>query len=321
MSFGTALLLVVAAACSSADPVPAEPVPIEPVAEPTGGEEPPPPEVPFSLRTQSVGEVTDGLLLRAVTHEAPEGHARIVFELSRLDGSEAPVPLSTATLDGEAIVVSIGGVREDATELRPLTGEDGRPLGEARPIDAPPVRAIARLLVLDDSEVRYRIELAQAAPFRLLALHTPTRIAIDVERGAGTRSAAAPDDTADATSTTSDPGTPTSQVPRIRTGEVTVGPALPREVIVRVMRAHNMEVRRCYERALAATPDLEGRVTVRFEIAPDGSVPSASTSSSTLGNAEVESCVVGVVRAMQFPEPAGGGIVVVSYPYVFMIDG
>jgi hypothetical protein len=38
---------------------------------------------------------------------------------------------------------------------------------------------------------------------------------------------------------------------------------------------------------------------------------------TTLANATVESCVLGRFLRMQFPETPGGGVVVVSYPFVF----
>ena len=36
-----------------------------------------------------------------------------------------------------------------------------------------------------------------------------------------------------------------------------------------------------------------------------------------MGSASVEQCVVGRFMRMQFPQPKGGGIVIVSYPFLF----
>ena len=36
-----------------------------------------------------------------------------------------------------------------------------------------------------------------------------------------------------------------------------------------------------------------------------------------MGNASAESCIVGRFLRMQFPQPKGGGIVIVSYPFIF----
>ena len=42
---------------------------------------------------------------------------------------------------------------------------------------------------------------------------------------------------------------------------------------------------------------------------------------STMGNARVENCIVQAVRRWEFPKPLGGGIVIVSYPFVFTPAG
>lgn len=54
-----------------------------------------------------------------------------------------------------------------------------------------------------------------------------------------------------------------------------------------------------------------------FVIEGDGTVSSAKTKSSTLDNAAVEHCINGRFMRMVFPEPKGGGVVIVSYPFVF----
>jgi hypothetical protein len=56
---------------------------------------------------------------------------------------------------------------------------------------------------------------------------------------------------------------------------------------------------------------------VKFVIAGDGTVSSSTLRSSTIGHAGVEQCVIGRFLKMQFPEPSGNGIVVVSYPFLF----
>jgi outer membrane biosynthesis protein TonB len=55
----------------------------------------------------------------------------------------------------------------------------------------------------------------------------------------------------------------------------------------------------------------------RFVISRDGSVSGAQVKSSTLNDPALESCVGDVFMSMQFPKPKGGGIVIVSYPFVF----
>ena len=85
------------------------------------------------------------------------------------------------------------------------------------------------------------------------------------------------------------------------------------EVIRRQMEA----LRYCYQRELQKKPDLSGKVVVKFTISKDGTVSSAAAKSSTLGSSAVEQCLVGRFLRMKFPEPKGGGVVVVSYPFLF----
>jgi TonB family protein len=103
--------------------------------------------------------------------------------------------------------------------------------------------------------------------------------------------------------------------PRVRVTRAEVRGGLSPDVIRRVVRRHLNEVRFCYEQQLARVPDLAGRVTVQFLIAPSGAVQSSALRSSDLGSARVEQCVVQAVRRWTFPRP-DGGVVGVSYPFV-----
>jgi hypothetical protein len=90
---------------------------------------------------------------------------------------------------------------------------------------------------------------------------------------------------------------------------------LPPEVVQRIVRQSHGRFRFCYERGLARDPSLEGRVTVRFVIARDGSVSTAQDGGSELRDADVVSCVVRGFSSLSFPQPEGG-IVTVVYPLV-----
>lgn len=105
--------------------------------------------------------------------------------------------------------------------------------------------------------------------------------------------------------------------PAVVAGSAAVRGSLSREVIRRVIRRHINRVRHCYERQLQSEPSLEGRLTIRFTIAATGNIQSATAAADTLHSGAVQSCVVQVVRSMRFPAPNGGGIVVVSYPFIF----
>ena len=110
-------------------------------------------------------------------------------------------------------------------------------------------------------------------------------------------------------------------VPRVRQGTAEVRGALSREIVRRVVQRHINEVRFCYEQELDQRPDLEGRLTTSFIIAPTGDVQSAVVSDTTVNNARVEGCVAGAVRRWSFPAPEGGGIVVVKYPFMLQTTG
>lgn len=87
------------------------------------------------------------------------------------------------------------------------------------------------------------------------------------------------------------------------------------------IRRNMASIRFCFERQLGTQPNLEGRVNVRFVIAPDGSVSSAEVASSTLGNDVVEECVTRALTRVRFPRPQGGGEVIVTYPFTFAAMG
>ncbi len=92
---------------------------------------------------------------------------------------------------------------------------------------------------------------------------------------------------------------------------------LDREVIRRVILSHRIEIRYCYEKQLSATPNLAGKVKIQFVIGADGRVTTARAMRSTLPDPEVGRCIVSKVRTWTFPKPRGGGVVVVTYPFLF----
>lgn len=92
---------------------------------------------------------------------------------------------------------------------------------------------------------------------------------------------------------------------------------LDKEVIAKIIRSYLGQIRYCYERQLSATPDLYGKLLVQFSISQAGTVNTQSILSSSLQNKNVEGCVLKQVANWKFPEPKGGTIVKVSYPFLF----
>jgi TonB family protein len=107
-----------------------------------------------------------------------------------------------------------------------------------------------------------------------------------------------------------------SQQPDVVGGQVKTTGGLDRDVIGRTIRSHLKEVKFCYEQELMRRPSLHGRVTVKFAISPTGSVSSSAVDASTVNDARVERCIAQAVQRWEFPKPAGGGVVIVSYPFV-----
>ena len=92
---------------------------------------------------------------------------------------------------------------------------------------------------------------------------------------------------------------------------------LPPESVQRVVRSNFGRIRACYEDALLRSPQLEGRVSVKFVIARNGAVSAAEIGeNTTLADAKASACIVAQYKQMAFPEPEGG-IVTVVYPVVF----
>ena len=107
----------------------------------------------------------------------------------------------------------------------------------------------------------------------------------------------------------------------ITSSEPTVMGSLDKELIRKVIHANRGQIRFCYESQLNRFPKLDGKVAVKFVISPSGSVASSQVAQTTVSNAELEACVAGRVRTWIFPKPKGGGVVVVTYPFIFKQSG
>ena len=107
----------------------------------------------------------------------------------------------------------------------------------------------------------------------------------------------------------------------IKGGHAKVMGSLSMDVIRKVIRQHLAEVKFCYEKELAKKPDLAGKVVVQFIISAKGKVKSATIKSSTMNSAGFESCLVKKIKRWVFPQPKGGGIVIVTYPFFMQPSG
>jgi hypothetical protein len=103
----------------------------------------------------------------------------------------------------------------------------------------------------------------------------------------------------------------------ISMGRPVIMGSLSMDVIRRVIHSHRDQIRYCYNKELTRHPNLAGKIPVKFTISPKGYVQSASVRGSTMRNRAVEHCITQKIRTWKFPEPKGGGIVIVNYPFIF----
>ena len=96
-------------------------------------------------------------------------------------------------------------------------------------------------------------------------------------------------------------------------------PPLTRDEIRLVVRAKLPQVRACFDAGLARTPELGGRVVLRFTIGPNGRADSSSISveEDELGDPQVAACLCEQLATWQFPQPRGGEPITIAYPFAF----
>lgn len=98
-------------------------------------------------------------------------------------------------------------------------------------------------------------------------------------------------------------------------GQFSIMGELDRSSIEAVVRQNENQIISCVQDA--ENQGLQGMVKIKFAIAKDGSVSKSQIRESTLNNFSGEPCIKRAFRNFQFPEPPGGGIVIVFYPLIF----
>ena len=97
---------------------------------------------------------------------------------------------------------------------------------------------------------------------------------------------------------------------------------IDKRLIQKVVRAHENEIRHCYDMALLKDKKLTGRIMTQFVILPDGKVERAAIveSESTLNNPEVEKCIIEHIEQWVFYSNDGYSKLLVNYPFEFLSD-
>jgi TonB family protein len=111
------------------------------------------------------------------------------------------------------------------------------------------------------------------------------------------------------------------EIVKVVPGKTVVVGGLSKEVIFKVVKSHQREIQYCYEAELNANPDLAGKVAVVWTIGPDGGVTDANVTETSLAAERAEQCMLTRIRRWKFPEVPGGGIVTVTFPWVFKPAG
>jgi hypothetical protein len=111
----------------------------------------------------------------------------------------------------------------------------------------------------------------------------------------------------------------TGRAPDLRLGDATTFGGLSKEVIRRIVQQNRGRIRHCYEAALRTAPELNGRVTVKFVIAPQGNVQSAEPAGNTTGDDGLAQCITAVVKRMSFPQ--ADGVTACTYPFMLQMVG
>lgn len=109
----------------------------------------------------------------------------------------------------------------------------------------------------------------------------------------------------------------------IQTGSAAVLGSIDKELVRRVIQEHASQIRYCYEQELQRDPRLEGKVVVRWIINADGRVsnPQIDAGGTTMASDPVHRCMMDRIQSWEFPKPKGGGIAVITYPWILRASG
>lgn len=97
---------------------------------------------------------------------------------------------------------------------------------------------------------------------------------------------------------------------------IVVGPMSPK-VADKKFETFKGNVMACYNQGLARNPKLTGHMGLRVTVAPDGSLMSAEINGDSLGDDEVNACVLATLEALTFQPTEEYATRVVQWPVLF----
>lgn len=98
------------------------------------------------------------------------------------------------------------------------------------------------------------------------------------------------------------------------------GGVITKETVARRAQKHASKINECYMQVVRTGREIEGQVLTEVVIDQQtGTVQSAKVAKSTLDDSTVESCLLGIVRKLEFPIPGESGLVIVQVPFAFQL--
>lgn len=112
----------------------------------------------------------------------------------------------------------------------------------------------------------------------------------------------------------------TEQKTIVFVGEAAVsGGELDKETVRRYIQTRINQIKWCYQMEVQRNPELSGQIVVVFIISSMGKVVNPLIKSTTMNNKNVEDCILSRITRWNFPSPKGGGVVRVTYPFIFKL--
>lgn len=94
--------------------------------------------------------------------------------------------------------------------------------------------------------------------------------------------------------------------PRAAFGTAVIKGDFDKAVVRRYLQRNLRRIVACYKRQLASDPSLAGALTVEFSINERGELDQVAVTKGL--QADVDACVAGVIRSIEFPKPANGAV-------------
>lgn len=103
----------------------------------------------------------------------------------------------------------------------------------------------------------------------------------------------------------------------VRTGDPMIGPGINKEEVWNVLLSANRAINHCYNTLLQRNPKAAGTVSVSIIIGLDGRGTQSVVKHSDISDKKMQSCLLNVIKRLDFPKPQGGREVEFKMPYGF----